>query len=146
MPLEDAVLALSRELARVAASPLPAAARLEGAMEILLGALAAEDSGVPGLFLEGWARARSDKQMHLRMAWLREQLRLSLSEILHDGVAAGAFRKEIDPGAMAAVILGAAEGCLLQAGHDGGAVAPERLLRAILGTVTPDQRGLSSIR
>ena len=53
----------------------------------------------------------------------------------------------MDAGAVAAVIVGAAEGCLLQAATDGGAVTAEQIVRTLL--IWPsgdDQRGLSSIR
>jgi hypothetical protein len=38
----------------------------------------------------------------------------------------------MDAAAVAAVIVGAAEGCLLQAATDGGAVTPERIVRTLL--------------
>jgi hypothetical protein len=84
------------------------------------------------MLLTGWMRARHDKHHRLALAWQREQLRLSLEEILHAGVAAGAFRKEIVTGAVAAVMLGAAEGCLLQSATQGGAVTPGELVKALL--------------
>jgi hypothetical protein len=67
------------------------------------------------------------------MAWHREQLRLSLAEILAEGVTRGAFRAHLEPDAVAAVILGAAEGCLLQSATDGGAVSAGDLAKAVLG-------------
>ena len=45
-----------------------------------------------------------------------------------EGARAGAFRADLDAGAVAAVIVGAAEGCLLQAATEGGAVAADRLV------------------
>jgi hypothetical protein len=77
-------------------------------------------------------RAREDKQFRLTLAWQREQLRLSLEDILFEGVAAGVFRADLDSGAVAAVILGAAEGCLLQSATEGGAVSAEHLMRTLL--------------
>jgi hypothetical protein len=88
----------------------------------------------------GWARARDDKQFRLTMAWLREQSRLSLEEILDEGVRAGAFRHGLDAGAVATAILGAAEGCLLQAPSAGGTVAPGRLVRTLLALVCDSPR------
>jgi hypothetical protein len=38
----------------------------------------------------------------------------------------------MDAGAVAAVIVGAAEGCLLQAATDGGAVTAEQIVRTLL--------------
>ncbi len=66
------------------------------------------------------------------MAWLREQLRLSVEEIVAEGVAAGAFRRDLDPVVFSAVCLGAAEGCLLQSASQGGTVAPDELVKALL--------------
>ena len=47
-------------------------------------------------------------------------------------MAAGAFRKDLATGAVAAVMVGAAEGCLLQSATQGGAVPPGELVRALL--------------
>ena len=104
-------------------------------MEVLFGAYGEGDLEFTGLLLRGWLRARADKQFRLALAWQREQLRLSLEDVLAEGVAAGAFRRDLDPGAMAAVILGAAEGCLLQSATQGGAVTAEQLLRTLLDLV-----------
>ncbi len=130
--LEERALPLVNELARVARSPNPPRIKLEGAMEILFGAYGESDPEFSGLFLTGWVRAREDKQFRLTLAWQREQLRLSLEDILREGVAAGVFRADLDPGAVAAVILGAAEGCLLQSATEGGSVSAEHLMRTLL--------------
>jgi hypothetical protein len=129
---EERALPLVNELARVARSPNPPRIKLEGAMEILFGAYGESDPEFSGLFLTGWVRAREDKQFRLTLAWQREQLRLSLEDILGEGVAAGVFRADLDSGAVAAVILGAAEGCLLQSATEGGAVSAEHLMRTLL--------------
>jgi hypothetical protein len=68
----------------------------------------------------------------LIMAWVREQLRLSVEEILAEGMRAGDFRSDLDAPALASVMLGAAEGCLLQSGSQGGTIPPERLVRALI--------------
>lgn len=130
--LEERGLPLVSELARVARSQHPPRVKLEGAMEILFGAYGESDPEFSGTFLTGWMRAREDKQFRLTLAWQREQLRLSLEEILAEGVAAGAFRPDLDAGAVAAVILGAAEGCLLQSATEGGAVPAAQLMRTLL--------------
>jgi len=119
-------------VARVARSGDPPAIRLEGAMEIIFGAYGQSDPDFSEMLLTGWMRARHDKHHRLALAWQREQLRLSLEEILQAGVAAGAFRKEIDTDAVAAVMLGAAEGCLLQSATQGGAVPPGELVKALM--------------
>jgi hypothetical protein len=119
-------------VARVARGGDPPAVRLEGAMEIIFGAYGQSDSDFSEMLLAGWMRARHDKHHRLALAWHREQLRLSLEEILQAGVEAGAFRKELDTGAVAAVMLGTAEGCLLQSATQGGVVGPGELVRALL--------------
>jgi len=130
--IEQCALPIVSELNRVATGRDPPRVKLEGAMEIIFGAYGESDVEFSGLFLSGWMRARDDKQVRLTLAWQREQIRLSLQDILAEGAAAGVFRAQLDPGAVAAVILGAAEGCLLQSATQGGAVTAEQLLRTLL--------------
>ena len=130
--VEQRGLPIVAELARVARGPGTPRVKLEGAMEILFGAYGESDPDFSGLFLHGWMRARHDKQFRLTLAWQREQIRLSLEDILVEGVRAGVFRAGMDAGAVAAVIVGAAEGCLLQAATDGGAVTAEQIVRTLL--------------
>ncbi|MEX2222570.1 MAG: TetR family transcriptional regulator C-terminal domain-containing protein [Candidatus Rokuibacteriota bacterium] len=130
--VEQRGLPIVAELARVARGPATPRAKLEGAMEILFGAYGESDPDFSGLFLHGWMRARHDKQFRLTLAWQREQIRLSLEDILVEGVRTGAFRAGMDAGAVAAVIVGAAEGCLLQAATDGGAVTAGQIVRTLL--------------
>jgi len=122
-------------VARVAAGPEAPMVKLEGAMEIIFGAYGLSDADFSELLLTGWMRTRHDKHHRLALAWQREQLRLSLEEILVAGVAVGAFRHDLDAGAVAAVMLGTAEGCLLQAATQGGAVPPGELVKTLLGLV-----------
>jgi len=122
-------------VARVAAGPEAPMVKLEGAMEIIFGAYGLSDADFSELLLTGWMRTRHDKHHRLALAWQREQLRLSLEEILVAGVAVGAFRHDLDAGAVAAVMLGTAEGCLLQAATQGGAVSPGELVKTLLGLV-----------
>jgi AcrR family transcriptional regulator len=129
--IEERALPLVSELNRVAQGADPPRVKLEGAMEIIFGAYGESDPEFSGLLLTGWMRARGDKQFRLTLAWQREQIRLSLQDILAEGVA-GPFRPDLDPGAVAAVILGTAEGCLLQSATQGGAVTAEQLLRTLL--------------
>ena len=119
-------------LARVARGAGSPRDRLASAMRVLFAAYGASDPDFSGLLLTGWARARHDKQFRLTLAWQREQIRLSIEDILVEGVRAGGFRANLDAGAVAAVIVGAAEGCLLQAATEGGAVTGERLVRSLL--------------
>ena len=130
--VEQRGLPIVAELARVARGPGAPRVKLEGAMEILFGAYGESDPDFSGLFLHGWMRAQHDKQFRLTLAWQREQIRLSLEDILVEGVRTGAFRAGMDAGAVAAVIVGAAEGCLLQAATDGGAVTAEQIVRTLL--------------
>ncbi len=134
--IEERGLALVKELARVARSADPPAVRLEGALEILFGAFSEGDEAFRQLLLGGWLRGHEEKPYRLAMAWLREQMRLCVEEILIEGIASGAFRDDIDPAALAAVCLGAAEGCLLQPGAQSGAVPPDRLVKTLLRLVT----------
>lgn len=130
--IEERGLPLVKELARLARRADPAPVKLEGALDVLFGAFGASDERFAGLLLEGWLRSRRDKRFRLAMAWLREQLRLSVEEILAEGLAAGAFRRDLDPVVFSALCLGAAEGCLLQSPSQGGAVPPDQQLRALL--------------
>jgi hypothetical protein len=134
--VEERALPIVRELARVARSGESPVVKLEGALEVLFGAYGEGDPHLSELLVDGWSRARADKQFRLTMAWLREQSRLSLEEILEEGMAEGAFHAGLDTGAVAATILGAAEGCLLQAPSSGGPVTPSRLVRTLLALVT----------
>jgi len=133
-PLVEAQgLPIVRELARIARSAEPAAVRLEGALEILFGAYGTAESDFPDLMMGGWVQARADKQFRLTMAWVREQLRLSLEEIVVAGQHEGRFRSGIDPGSIAALMVAAAEGCLLQSPTHGGTVPPGDVVKALLG-------------
>ncbi len=136
--IEQRALPIVSELARVAKETEPPRVKLEGAMEILFGAYGESDLDFSGLFLRGWLRAREDKEFRLTLAWQREQIRLCLRDILVEGAASGAFCADLDPGAVAALILGAAEGCLLQSATQGGPVTAEQLLRAVLRLVVSE--------
>lgn len=130
--IEERGLPLVKELARIARGADPPAAKLEGALEILFGAFSGGDEPFRQLLLEGWLQGRQKKPVRLAIAWFREQLRLCVEEILADGVAAGAFREDLDPAALAEVCLSATEGCLLQPGTQGGTVPPEQLVRTVI--------------
>jgi len=134
--LEQQALPIVSELARVARGTESAPVKLEGAMEILFGAYGESDPEFSGRLLGGWLQARDDKEFRLTLAWQREQIRLSLQDILAEGATSGVFRRDLDPGAVAAVILGVAEGCLLQTATQGGSVTPEHLLRTVLRLVS----------
>lgn len=130
--VEEHGLPIVRELARLAKRTDPAPVRLEGALDILFGAFGAGDERFCGALLEGWLRARRDKRYRLAVAWFREQLRLSLEEILAEGIKGGTLRRDLDPAIFSAVCLGAAEGCLLQSASQGGAVPPDELVKFLV--------------
>jgi hypothetical protein len=134
--LEQRALPIVTELARVANAKEAPRVKLEGAMEIIFGAYGESDLDFSGLFLNGWLRAREEKDLRLTLAWQREQIRLCLRDILAEGAAAGSFRADLEPETLAALILNAAEGCLLQSATQGGPVPAEQLLRAMLRLVT----------
>ncbi|MBI4610521.1 MAG: hypothetical protein HY726_16100 [Candidatus Rokubacteria bacterium] len=121
-----------KELVRIARGSNPPAVKLEGALEILFGAFSGGDEPFRQLLLEGWLRGRKEKPYRLALAWLREQLRLCVEEVLTAGVSAGAFRQDLDPAAFSAVCVNAAEGCLLQTEAGGGTVPPDQLVRTLL--------------
>lgn|SRR5574337_235644 len=130
--VEERGLPLVKELSRLARRPDPPPLKLEGALDILFGAFGAGDERFCGQLLEGWLRARRDKRYRLAVAWFREQLRLSLEEILAEGIKGGTLRRDLDPAIFSAVCLGAAEGCLLQSASQGGAVSPDELAKFLL--------------
>jgi len=130
--LDERGLPIVREIARIAHSVASPSVKLEGALEILFGAYGGGGPDFSGLLLSGWMRAQEDKHVRLTLAWHREQVRLCLEEILAEGLAQGTVRADLDPGAVAAVIMGAAEGCLLQTATDGGPITAGELARAVL--------------
>jgi hypothetical protein len=136
--IEERFAPIVSAVARVAAGAETPSVRLEGAMEIIFGAYGLSDPDFSELLLTGWMRARHDKHHRLALAWHREQLRLSLEDILVAGSAAGAFRKDLDAGAVAAVMLGSAEGCLLQAATQGGVVPPGEIVKTLLRLVVSE--------
>lgn len=125
-------LALARELARIARGSDPPAIKLEGILDILFGAFSEGDETFRGLLLDGWLRAHHEKPYRLAMGWLREQMRLSIEEIAREGVGSGAFRRDVDAAALAALCLGAAEACLLAPKAQTGAVPPDLIARQLL--------------
>jgi hypothetical protein len=128
-----------RELHRIASGSGTPIVKLEGALEVLFGALGESDPQFSGLVLRGWMRAQDDKTYRLTMAWLREQIRLSVEEIVSEGQAAGLLRADLEPGPAAAVVVGAAEGCLLQTATQGGAVPPAAILHALLRLLSAER-------
>lgn len=131
--VEKRGLGLVNDLTGIVRGAGPPTKKLGEALEILFGTFSEGDEPFRQLLLEGWVRARQQKAYRLAMAWLREQLRLSVEEILTDGIARGTFRNDLDPHAYSAVCLGAAEGCLLDSRNQGGAVPADQLVKTLLG-------------
>ncbi|MFQ5829433.1 MAG: hypothetical protein ACE5JD_09810 [Candidatus Methylomirabilia bacterium] len=131
--IEQRGLGLVKELTRVVRGADPPREKLGEALEILFAAFSESEEPFRQLLIEGWVRARQQKAYRLAMAWLREQMRLSVEEILAEGIARGTFRHDLDPQAYSAVCLGAAEGCLLDSRSQGGAVPPDQLVTTLLG-------------
>ena len=130
--VEQHGLPVVAELGRLVRGSGAGREKLERAMRILFAAYGADDPDFAGLFLTGWARARHDKQFRLTLAWQREQIRLCIEEILSEGGRTCGFRSDLDVGALAMVIVGAAEGCLLQAATEGGSVTGDRVIQSLL--------------
>jgi hypothetical protein len=92
------------------------------------------DGESASLILAAWHRARVDGGLALALAWAREQLRVSLQEILEAGARAGVMRRDRDPATLAAVLLAGCES-LLRAAPEEGPVPTTDLLR-VLAQVT----------
>src|SRR4029450_8428329 len=141
--IEERFAPIVSAVARIASGTEPPVVKLEGAMEIIFGAYGLSDADFSELLLTGWMRARHDKHHRLALAWQREQLRLSLEDILVAGATAGAVREALGGGGGrvrsvrdgargAAVWVGAGAGCLPQAATQGGAVPPGELVKTLL--------------
>ena len=128
-PVEGRVLALAREVAAIAAAPDPPRTRRDHALAKIAAAFS-EDRELASLLLAAWHRARTDDALALALAWVREQLRASLQEILEAGARTGAIRKDPEPAVLAWVLLAGCEALLREA--PGGGVAPTAdVLRAL---------------
>lgn len=70
----------------------------------------------PQLFLEIWAEA--SKNPHLNTLCLQgyEQWRRFLTDLLREGIAQGQFKPDVDPDALAAILLAVFDGLSLQEG------------------------------
>ena len=124
-PAEKRLLGLSREIARL---PLVAA----------LGKLAA--AWAPGAPLlrdvaQAWMRSRGNKTSALALAWAREQVRLSLQEIVEATPKDQRGRIEATPDTLAWILLA---GCEALAHEPASAVADRvRALLELIGHAAP---------
>lgn len=130
--LEARLVPIVKEVARIAGSGEAPLAKLEGALEVLFGAYGAGAPDFTDRLIDGWVSARRDKQHRLTLAWQREQVRLSLADVIAEGQRHGTFRPGVDAGAAAALMLGAAEAGLLQTPTQGGAIGPAEQVRALI--------------
>jgi hypothetical protein len=121
-PAEADLLALARALTEMA-SPAPSAGE---AMTTALDALAAAfeaDAALPRALAHARNAALADHSLALALAWAREQLRLSLGEILERAVTAGEVRVSLPPESLAWLVLAACEALA----HEPRGAAPDRL-------------------
>ena len=92
LPVETRILGLAREVAAIAAATAPPRVRRDLALAKIAAAFG-EAGAIPALLPAARERARSDETLGLALAWIREQLRASLEEILEAGVRVGTIRK-----------------------------------------------------
>jgi hypothetical protein len=128
-PAEQRLLALAAELAAIAAANEPPRIRRDQALGRLAEAFG-RDGESASLILAAWHRGRADRGLALAVAWAREQLRVSLQEILEAGARQGVMRRDRDPAALASVLLAGAES-LLRDAPEGGTVPMADLLRVL---------------
>jgi hypothetical protein len=124
-PAEKRLLSLAREIAR-----LPLAAALE-----TLAAAWAPGGSLLQDVAEAWIRGRSDKTSALALAWAREQVRLSLQEIIEAMPKDKRGRIDAMPATLAWVLLA---GCEALAHEPPSAVADRvRALLELSGHAAP---------
>jgi hypothetical protein len=78
------------------------------ALETLVGAHA-RDAALPRLLLDAALRARGDKAATLALAWAREQLRLSLQDVLEAQAKRGRVRDDVPMATLAWLLLAGCE-------------------------------------
>jgi hypothetical protein len=127
--VEEPLLALARELAGIAAAPDPPLVRRDRALACLAVAFG-EDGELASRLPGAWHRARTNGGLALALAWAREQLRVSLHEILEAGARAGTIRKEPPAAELAWVLLAACE-ALMREAPGGGVVTTADVVRAL---------------
>jgi hypothetical protein len=133
--LEDRVLALAREVSSIAAAPDPPRARRDRALETIARAFG-EDPELAARLLAAWHRAGTDERLALTLAWVREQLRASLEEILEAGVKSRVFRRDPKPAVLAWVLLAGCE-ALLREAPGGGVASTAEILRGLARLTEP---------
>lgn len=129
LPVEQRILVLAREVAAIAAASDPPRVRRDQALAKIAAAFG-EDGEITALLPGAWERARSDEALGLALAWIREQLRASLEEILEAGVRVRAIRNDPPPAVLAWVLLAGCE-ALVHEAPGGGAVPTGDILKAL---------------
>jgi len=129
LPVETRILGLAREVAAIAAATAPPRVRRDLALAKIAAAFG-EDRAIPALLPAARERARSDEALGLALAWIREQLRASLEEILEAGVRGGTIRKDPPPAVLAWVLLAGCE-ALVHEAPGGGAVPTADIVHAL---------------
>jgi hypothetical protein len=123
------LLTLAAEVAAIATADEPPRIRRDQVLGRLAEAFG-RDGEFASLILAGWHRGRADRGVALALAWAREQLRVSLQEILEAGAREGVMRRDRDPAALATVLLAGCESLLREA-PEGGTVPMTDLLRVL---------------
>jgi hypothetical protein len=121
-PAEVDLLALARALTEIA-SPEPSERGAVGAALDALAVAFEADARLPRALAHARNAALADHSLALALAWAREQLRLSLGEILDRAVAAGDVRVSLPPESLAWLVLAACEALA----HEPRGAAPDRL-------------------
>ena len=121
-PAETDLLTLARTLTELTSSEFSPRAAMTTALDTLATAFEA-DARLPRALAQARSAALADHARALALAWAREQLRLSLGEILARAAAAGDVRVTLPPDSLAWLVLA---GCEALADEPRGA-APDRL-------------------
>ena len=105
---EGALLALARTLTSVAAADPSPRAAVATALEVLATAFEAR-ARLPRLLAQARTAALADDAYALALGWAREQLRLSLAEIVARAAGAGELRAALPSESLAWLVLAACE-------------------------------------
>ena len=129
---ETDLLTLARTLTELTSSEFSPRGAMTTALDALATAFEA-DAPLPRALAHARNAALADHARALALAWAREQLRLSLGEILARAAAAGDVRVTLPPDSLAWLVLA---GCEALADEPRGA-APDRL-KLLAGWLTGD--------
>ncbi len=131
---ETGLLVLARELAAIARDDAQACA-LAQALDHLAHAFR-PDAALPAALAAATARVRGDKARLLALAWAREQVRLSLGEILERAGGVKRARAELPVEALAWLLLAGFEALA----HEPPEARPDRI-RTLLALLGPPDAG-----